>query len=741
MGRPSGAGMRRKGVVVMMKIFPFMGWFKGYNGSGFRADVVAGLTVALVLIPQSMAYAQLAGMPAYYGLYAAFLPPLVAALFGSSPQLSTGPVAIVSLMTAASLEQLAVAGSDGFIAYAILLSFIIGAFQFVLGLLRLGIVVNFLSHPVIVGFSNAAALIIASSQLPQLLGVSVDKGEHHYETIVAIFQQALYYTHMPTVVMGGVAFGVMLLLKKYAPRFPSVLVVASVAIVISALIGFDRKEEVALADIASLSARSTAQEYTVKSQHLSSLVAGRDVIQQKLSLLDRQSSAWIRVRHDLDQANHEIRLERRQVKQLRYQLRRLHFSRVVAGARARYYLYDETPGQAATDGALWRLRLGAGSAEPHHFIMAAGGEVLGHVPGGLPSFQVPRFDGAAIGQLLSSAMIIALLGFMEAISIAKTIAAETGSRLDPNQELIGQGLGNMVGAFGQSYPTSGSFSRSAVNLGAGAQTGISSVVASLTVVVVLLFFTPLLYHLPQCVLGAIILLAVLGLINVRGFVHAWRAQWYDGGIAVITFVATLYFAPHLDRGILVGGGLSLLVFLYKSMRPQVVSLSRGEDKYLHGALAHGLKECDYIDMIRFDGPLFFANASYLEDQVILHMESKPDLKHIIIEASGISMMDASGEEALALIVHRIRSAGLAISFSGLHQDVLDVLIRTGMSRDIGIENFYPNMDAALNAVYGHAHKDHVEISGCPLRHVIYADGDSQNLGFTEKWYQWNVRNG
>ena len=190
---------------MIKRIFPFLDWFSGYNLSLFKADGIAGLTVALVLIPQSMAYAQLAGMPAYYGLYAAFLPPMVAALFGSSRQLATGPVAVVSLMTAASLEPLATAGSEGYIAYAILLSLLVGIFQLLLGVLRLGLVVNFLSHPVVNGFTNAAAIIIATSQLSKMFGVNVDNAEHHYETIIRVVQSALHYTHWPTFAIGALA--------------------------------------------------------------------------------------------------------------------------------------------------------------------------------------------------------------------------------------------------------------------------------------------------------------------------------------------------------------------------------------------------------------------------------------------------------------------------------------------------------------------------------------------------------
>ncbi|RUM35277.1 MAG: sodium-independent anion transporter, partial [Desulfobulbus sp.] len=208
---------------LIRTMFPFLFWFKGYTTSSLKDDLLAGITVALVLIPQSMAYAQLAGLPAYYGLYASFLPPMVAALFGSSRRLATGPVAVVSMMTAATLEPLAVSGGEAYIAYAILLAFCVGVFQFLLGVLRLGVIVNLLSHPVVTGFINAAALIIASSQLPKFFGVHIDKAEHYYETIRRVGEAACHFTHWPTFFMGVLALVIMAGCKRKHPGLPCVL--------------------------------------------------------------------------------------------------------------------------------------------------------------------------------------------------------------------------------------------------------------------------------------------------------------------------------------------------------------------------------------------------------------------------------------------------------------------------------------------------------------------------------------
>jgi len=241
---------------MLVKVFPFLAWFKNYGKAAFQVDALSGLTVALVLIPQSMAYAQLAGLPAYYGLYASFLPPMIAALFGSSRQLATGPVAVVSLMTSASLAPLATAGSPGYIAYAVLLALMVGVFQLSLGILRLGLVVNFLSHPVVNGFTNAAAIIIASSQLSKMFGVYVDTAPHHYETIINVVKAAVNYTHWPTLLMGAFAFGIMYGLKWLSPRIPNVLVAVVITTTISWAMGFQHDQTAGLAAIESAEGRA-----------------------------------------------------------------------------------------------------------------------------------------------------------------------------------------------------------------------------------------------------------------------------------------------------------------------------------------------------------------------------------------------------------------------------------------------------------------------------------------------------
>ncbi|MEO5362765.1 MAG: sulfate permease [Magnetococcus sp. DMHC-8] len=560
----------------MTKIFPFLAWLPSLDGRTLRADFVAGITVALVLIPQSMAYAGLAGLPAHYGLYAACLPGAVAALFGSSRQLATGPAAVVSLLTASALAPLATSGSEGYIAMALFMSLMVGLVQLGLGLLRLGVVVNFLSHPVVVGFTNAAALIIGFSQLSKMLGVKMGRSDSFLQDIWQVVQQ-VGQTHLPTLLFGVVAFAVMMTLKKSRPHLPNVLIAVTLMTSASYGLGFQ----------------------------------------------------------------------------------------------------------------------------------GMGGAVVGTVPAGLPSFALPRINLELLVTLLPSAFVISLVGFMEAISIARAMAARSKAHIDPNQELIGQGLGNICGSLTQAYPTTGSFSRSAVNFDAGALTGASSLFTSLAVVVTLLFLTPLLYHLPESVLAAVIMMAVVGLVNLRAIAHAWHASRHDGVAALFTFVATLGFAPHLDKGILAGAGLAILLFLYRTMRPRVALLGRYEDGSLRDlAVYPHLPHDEQIIVVRFDGQLYFANAAYFEDKLLAAMADEPQAKYLLVIGDGINQLDASGEDVIRRLQSELQENGMVLVFSGLKRQVLQVLRATGLFDQLGgEENIFATDEIALGHIYRLIWKD------------------------------------
>lgn len=548
---------------------PYLGWIGELKDPRvLRADLVAGITVALVLIPQSMAYAQLAGLPPYIGLYASFIPVMLAAFMGSSRQLATGPVAVVSLMTAAALQPLAASNPEGFMVYAAVMALLVGVFQLALGLLRLGVLVDFLSHPVVVGFTNGAAIIIATSQLSKFFGVSVEQAEHHYETVWRVLVAASQHTHMATLLMGLLALAIMILLKKFLPKVPGVLT----AVVVTTLLAY-----------------------------------GLD-------------------------------------------------------------------------------------------FPSLGGKVVGDIPKGLPSLSIPSFNLTVLLQLSSAAITIALIGFMEAIAIAKAMAASTRQRLDTNQELVGQGLANISSGLFQGYPVSGSFSRSAVNFSAGAITGFSSVVTGVMVAVTLLFLTPLLYNLPQATLAAIIVMAVVNLVKIEPIKHAMKVQKHDGIVAIITFALTLIVAPHLEGAIIAGVVLSLGLYLYRTMRPRFAELSLHADGTLRDADVHGLPRCETISVLRFDGSLYFANAGYFEDKVLANVASKPKLKYVIIDAEGINQIDATGEEMLHVLTQRLKAAGIQLMFSRAKKQIMDILRRTHFIEHVGEQHFFrTRTDAILYA--------------------------------------------
>ena len=730
-------------MAILLRIFPFLTWFKNYDRVALRADLLAGVTVALVLVPQSMAYAQLAGLPAYYGLYAAFLPPIVAALFGSSRQLATGPVAIVSLVTAAALEPLATAGSDQFVAYAVLLALLAGGVQLLLGLLRLGMVVNFLSHPVVNGFTNAAALIIATSQLARLFGVVEHKAPHHYETVYRVVRAALGETHWPTLGMAALAIVVMLGFKRFLPRFPDVLVAAVSTTLLAWAIGFERTETVPREAIDSprVAAAITAYndvfalkdslERTKSGSHMtrSELATRsgavcqrchepRDVARLTTSLGAVQPPAepWsVLTLHEMSGLLAECVAEARAaIDGRRSQLQSF---RLLRGGDGKFHLHDELPVGLPVERGTWRLQVGSGPLVPAAIRLQGGGAVVGNVPQGVPALRLPEVDLRALLHLLPAALIISLLGFVEAISIAKAMAARTKQRLDANQELVGQGLANLVGSMALSYPVSGSFSRSAVALQAGARTGLGNVVSGLVVLMVLLFLARWLYHLPQAVLAAIIMLAVLRLLNFRSFVHAWRANRLDGVVGVATFASTLVFAPNLEWGIALGVALSLGAYLRRTMRPTVVELAPHPDGALRDARRHELRTCRHIAVISFEGPLNFASVAYLEDEILARVADKPGLRHVLIAGNGISEIDASGEETLRHIVDNLRGSGYEVSFSGLPDPVVDVLRRSRLYERVGASRFFATRAVAVSELYTDAHAGSIE-PDCPFQQAM-----------------------
>jgi len=702
------------------RFFPFFSWWP-LRGETVRADLIAGITVALVLIPQSMAYAQLAGLPAYYGLYAAFLPGIIAAMWGSSAQLATGPVAVVSLLTASTLTPLAASGSSQFIALAILMTLLVGVIQFLLGVFKLGVVVNFLSHPVIVGFTNAAAIIIGLSQLNKLFGVSMGRSEHFINDIWGVMQQ-VGDTHLPTLLMGISAFAIMFGLKRYAPKLPGVLIAVALTTLVSWAIGFEHNSKGNIDEIMVAEVKTLANEFSrneIRIAELSDKLGAKSAeLKQYLKGNQGGSQRTAALNYEIELLKLELKDADGESRKISRLLRKFIFERVDAtGQSAKFYLSGQVPLGEKTDGYRWRIK----KVSKGELFLVGGGEVVGAIPAGLPQFDMPEMSWDMVMALFSSALVISLVGFMEAISIAKAMAAKTKDRIDPNQELIGQGIANMVGSFGQSFPASGSFSRSAVNLNAGAKTGMSNVFAGMIVLVTLLFLTPFLYHLPQAVLAAVIMMAVIGLINFKAIMHAWHTHKHDGIASGVTFAATLVFAPHLDNGILVGAGLAIFLYLYRTMTPRVAILGRAQDGTLRDVKVHNLPVSENIIAIRYDGSLYFANVSYFEDAILEAVSNNPRAKHLLIVSNGINQLDASGDEVIHHVVERLRANGIRVVFSGLKKQVVDVMHQSGLLEYIRQENIFADEDKALDSIYAEVLKFDPDATRCLLKQHIGGD--------------------
>jgi len=681
----------------MRRLLPFLAWFP-ITAAVLRADMVAGITGALVLVPKAMAYAQLAGLPVHFGLYTAFVPAFLGALWGSSRQLATGPVAIVSLMTAAALAPLAVPMSSEYIALTLLLTLMVGMILLLLAVLRLGMIVNFVSHPVILGFMNAAALIIALSQLDMLLGIPKGRSGSFlmdvWETVGYLPQ-----AHLPTVAMSLFALALIVLLRRVRMLSAmSTLIAVAISIIVSYAIDFDYRATSAPDRIVNPIDRKVVEEFITYDRDLEALRVSATEKAGRLRTADKAGNvhAAAALRYELEMLRlDEQALEARHRSGSAF-INRLTFARVETGAEGRPLLYapDAVPPGVQTDGRTWRVR----RIVDGELRLMGGGDVVGAIPSGLPALRLPALSLDAMLALLTPALIIALVAFMESISMAKAMAARSKQRIDPNQELFGQAFANLGGALFQSYPACGSFTGSAINLQAGAKTGMAMVLNGAFVGLTLLFLTPYLFHLPKAVLAVVILFACSSLLTPAALRQTWSASRSDGIAAAVTFVATLLAAPHLDRGILVGGGVAIVLYLYQTMRPRVALLGRHPDGTLRDARVHGLTEDDRVIVLRFDGELYFASVPHFEEAALAAVAARPHAASLVIVADGINSIDASGDDLIRQLVERLRAGGVDVVFSGLKHQVLDVMRRTGLYQTIGEENMFRTADQALAAV-------------------------------------------
>ena len=537
-----------------------MEWLPAYRRAYLAGDLSAGITVGIMLIPQGMAYAMIAGLPPVFGLYAALIPQVIYALTGTSRQLAVGPVAMDSLLVASGLGALSLSGLDEYIAMAIFLALFMGVLQLTFGLLRMGFLVNFLSRPVISGFTSAAAIIIGLSQLKHLLGTQID-GSNQIHVLLANAIRTLGDTHFVTLLIGLSGIVLIRVLKQVAPRLPAALIA------------------------------------------------------------------------------------------------------VVLGVLGVYFLK----------------------------LNEAGVGIVGQVPGGLPSLELPVLDSQRISELFPIALALSLIAFMEAISVAKAVEEKRGeTRVNANQELVALGLSNIVGSFFQSYPTTGGFSRTAVNDEAGANTGLAALVSSLVVGLTLLFLTPLFYFLPNAILASIIMVAVYGLIDLKYPRALWKNRKDEFVLLLATFLLTLSLG--IKEGILLGVLFSLLLLVYRISKPHMAVLGRirGTDYFMNVArFSEEAEEFGTILILRFDGQLFFGNKDYFSAQLRKQIAKKgPGLKTIILNAEAINYIDSTAVFMLKALIQELRREGIRFMLAGAIGPTRDILFTSGLIGEIGEENLF-----------------------------------------------------
>ena len=690
--------------------------------ASLRADLMAGITVALVLVPQSMAYAQLAGLPVFYGLYASFVPVIIASLWGSSSQLHTGPVAMLSLMSAAAVIPFAAPGSDRFIEISVMLALMVGVMRLALGALSLGAIVNLLSSPVIVGFTNAAALIIGLSQLSKVIGVPFPRSDSYLADLWRVVLQ-IPQAHLLTLAFAVGAWVLMAGLRRYRPTLPGVLIAVVAATAISAAVGFDQKKTVRIDQIADAQIAENLSELQYAQQRLAEITTETADIKQRAGSLGAGGIDAVTraasIRAALPALEYEYAIHKQAITRLQIALHAVRLYGVTGpDGERRFYTRQTLPADASADEMRWHIaRVADGKA-----MLSAGGDVVGDIPPGLPQLKVPQVDWYLVLALLPAALVMALIGFMEATSISKAIATTTGERVDTNRELIGQGLANIAGSFFSSYAVSGSFSRSAVAARSGAKTGLFAIVSALTVVLVLLFFTRYLYHLPQAVLAVIVMMAVFSLIRIKPLVQAWKIDRFGAVIGGVTFFATLLMAPAIANGILLGIGLTVLHYLVKTMKPRADIVSRKPDGTLGGIQANRIEPLsEHVVPVRFDGSLTFINVAYFEDIILEATADFPNAQVILVIGSGINEIDASGEEKIREVAKRLRRVGVQLVFSGLKHQVRSVLERAGIVEMLGRNAFFSDKETALRTLLA-AGADKVDTERLPGQVTVDATG-------------------
>ena len=551
--------------MTLAKYFPILTWGRDYNRTALSNDLVAALIVTIMLIPQSLAYALLAGLPPEAGLYASIVPIMLYAVFGTSRALAVGPVAVVSLMTAAALSNIAEQGTMGYAVAALSLAALSGVMLLAMGLFRLGFVANFLSHPVIAGFITASGIIIAASQLKHILGIDA-QGHNLLELLVSISEH-LSQTNWITALIGILATGFLFWVRKGLKPL-----------------------------LTKLGIGSTLTGVLVKTGPVAVVVA--------------------------------------------------------------------------TTAAVW----GFGLADQ-------GVNIVGEVPQSLPPLTLPSFSPDLLGQLLLPAFLISIIGFVESISVAQTLAAKKRQRIDPDQELIGLGAANIGASLTGGFPVTGGFSRSVVNFDAGAETPAAGAFTAIGLAIAALALTPLIYFLPKATLAATIIVAVLSLVDFAVLKRSWNYSKADFAAVLATILMTL--ALGVEVGVSAGVGLSILLHLYKSSKPHIAEVGQvpGTEHY-RNVLRHDVITDPSIVTLRVDESLYFANARYLEDKIQNRVAKDKNIRHVILQCAAVNEVDLSALESLEAINERLREMGVQLHLSEVKGPVMDRLKRAHFLEDM-----------------------------------------------------------
>ena len=566
---------------TLNRIFPFLVWYKEITPSTVKADIIAGITGAVIVLPQGVAFAMIAGLPPVYGLYTAMVLPIVAALFGSSKHLISGPTTAISLVVYSAINQLAEPGTESFIEYTLVLTLLAGIMQLIFGVVRLGALVNFVSHTVVLGFTAGAAILIFSSQLRNITGLTKATGDGFFNKWIHFFAN-IQHLNVYALLIGLLTLVIAVIIKKLRPRFPNMLTAMVVAGLITYFFGPDR----------------------------------------------------------------------------------------------------------------------------------LGINVIGTLPSGLPPFKLPDLNTPVFQKLLPNAFAIALLGLIEAVAIARSIAIKSGQQLDANQEFIGQGLSNITGSFFSSYAGSGSFTRSGVNYDAGAKSPLAAVAAALFLVLILLLVAPLAAYIPIAGMAGIIMYVSYNLIDFKHIKSVLRTSKRESTVLIITFVSTLTL--ELEFAIYLGVIFSLIFYLQRTSQPRMVRVAPDPEDSRRRILnidKYHLAECPQLIILRVEGSIFFGAVNHVASELFALRES--GIKHLLIIGSSINLIDTSGAEMLVNEASYWQKNGGGLYICGLKLRARESMHDGGFAKQIGTQHFFDDKEEAISTIYNRLEAE--KCKACPVR--------------------------